>query len=167
MKPHMAIALTYQTNSQSENPLVRIIMVLNEVIDKLKESKQSIKNNANLCWEIRKDRKVFESQIKYIIKDFDAFPEKDRVRFELALFQALNEIEQIAPEVIANLRERNVPVFSWFLIREIKRTTKVFERSQRKMASKLYPDPTDKILNDPLLAKKITDAWGDLADDEY
>jgi hypothetical protein len=162
MEKHMSIAL-----SQSyKDPLESFLRVLNELIESLKESHKNVFDNISTCHQIRKNRKHFEKLMEKVICDFNKLSDKDKSQFELGIYNILQKIEIKAPAVINELKEDYKPVFSYFLIREIKKTLKTFRASQKKMADQLYPDRSKEILSNPDIYQQLVDAWGDLADEK-
>lgn len=148
-----------------QDPLESFLKVLNELIQSLKQSHKDIFNNFSTCHQIRKSRKDFEKLMKEILKQFDCLSEKDKAQIELSTYKLLQKIEALAPKAISEIKDENIPVFSYFLIWQIRKTLKSFRASQKKMAEQLYPDRSKEILSNPDLYQNLVATWGDLAND--
>ncbi len=148
----------------SKDPLIRVLDALCELIKNVKASHQSFVDDLTVCRELRRDRKEFQKQMKLVVAAFKTMPERKQVELEAELYKLISQISQMAPEAIQELKEANRLIFSWFLIREIKRTLRCFLKGQKEMESFLYKhDPIEEIYKNPELAKAVQDAWGDLA----
>jgi hypothetical protein len=164
MDDHMKVTLTNNSIASIE----RLINVLNEFIDTLKESKKTFSDNVKFCRELRTSRKKFEKEMRKTLRCFHSLQENQQVEIELVFHKALKTLESITPKVKQEIEEdRLFILFSYLLKREINKTLRFFKKSQTKMASHLYSDPTEEILNDPKLQKLLIEQWGDLANEEY
>ncbi|WP_439695173.1 hypothetical protein ACFGVS_19080 [Mucilaginibacter sp. AW1-7] len=162
MKKHMNVAISPHSY---QDPLESFLKVLNELIESLSQSRKNIFNNFSNCHQIRKSRKDFEKLMKEILKKFDCLSEKDKATIELSTYRLLQRIEVLAPRAICEVKEDNIPIFSHFLIWQIRKTLKSFRASQKKMADQLYPDRSKEILSNPDLYQNLVATWGDLAND--
>jgi len=149
------------------DPLNHFIEVINELLEKLKESKNSFVKNISYCRKIRTTRKVFEKEIKKVLLNFNNLSEKQQTEIELHFYRVIKEVEKKVPSVIENLKRDEGLFLSYFLRREVRKALKIFKRSQKKMADHLYPDHSKEILSSPEEYQKLVDTWGELADDEY
>jgi len=163
MKSEMNLALT----KPIYDPLDHIIQLINELLERLKHSKNSIVKNISDCRKIRNNRKDFEKAIKIVLNNFDCLTEKQQTEIELHFYRVIKELEKKVPSVIENLRKEEGLFISYFLRREVRKALKVFRRSQKRMSVKLYPDRSKEILSNPEEYQQLVDTWGDLADDEY
>ena len=163
MKKNMNLALA----KPIYDPLDHFIDVINELLEKLKESKNSVVNNISYCRKIRTSRKVFEKEIKKVLLNFSTYSEKQQNEIEFHFYKVIRELEQKVPSVIENLKKEEGLFVSYFLRREVRKALNIFKRSQKKMSVHLYPDHSKEILSNPEEYQKLVDVWGNLAEDEY
>jgi hypothetical protein len=164
MKNNMNLSLT----KSSLDPIERLLIALTEFIDTLKHSKKTFSENVKFCRELRTNRKKFEKEIRKTIKCFQSLSDNHKVELELSFHKALKKLEIILPKVRQEIdQDKLFVLFSYLLKRELRKTLKFFRKSQIKMASHLYSDPTEKIMNDPSLQQLLIDQWGDLSNEEY
>lgn len=154
-------------NQYSYTPLANVLAAINKLIEKIEQSHQTFLDNISFCRELRRNRKQFEKDMKVALAKFHTLSEKDKVAVELEVFNLIKRLDAIAPKAIQELKEEHAFIFSWFLPREIRLTVDAFRNGQKKMEEALYPDNSIAITANPALYKKLEEAWGDLADDEY
>jgi hypothetical protein len=166
MKKYMPTTnLTYQ----QEKELDSLIEIINTFIERLKSSKQAVSDfigNCSFCYDLRKQRKIFERHTAMTIKSFPNFSEKTQVNLELHYFKAVNELRGLLPSAEEEIKNDYIFPINYFLLREIKKTVSSVSRAQENMANQLYPNRDNEISSNPELLKKLSETWSDL-DDEY
>ncbi|HEY0055400.1 MAG TPA: hypothetical protein VGB63_08595 [Pedobacter sp.] len=151
------------------DPLVVILKALNELIESLKHSANPLSRayvDFKYCKAIRANRKEFQSMVNCTLENFSKYSEKHQVEIEMHFYKSLQQLSVLIPEAKLEL-EREGSFLAKFLIRELNKTLKTFQSSQKEMSSYLYRDNSEEILSNPELYKKLVDTWGDLAEDEY
>jgi len=155
-------------NKSSIDPIERLLNALTEFIDNLKHTKKTFADNVRFCRELRTNRKKFEKEIKNTINCFHSLPESQQVELELIFHKALRRLQLIAPKVYQEIEDDHLFIlFSFCLKRELRKTLTLLKKTQVKMATELYSDPTEEIMSDSELQKQLIEQWGDLANEEY
>ena len=162
MKNHMHLTL----NKPSQSPLDHFIRVINEMIDRVNASQQTVRDKISQCRELRTARKHFEKNLKTNFSKFDSLSEIKQMEMELHFYNILKGLDAKVPHILEALKEKK-GLLSRFLHREVRKSYKIVKSTQKKMAEKVYTNNAAKVLNDPEKYQKLVDAWGDLADDEY
>lgn len=163
-KDMQAITLNQDSNSQME----ALISFLEEIITKFKGTKNSIQlaiDDIKYCYQLRKNRKLFNAFLQKRLAKFESLGESKQVEIELYLYNSCKTLDKLIPEAIAEIRKSPITPLGFFLIRELNIMQSLFNRAQKEMASHLYCDNSNEILSNPQLYNEIVDAWGDLAHD--
>lgn len=166
MKKTMNLTL----NNNSFNQLESLIKVLNDFITHLRNHNAAANRFAGdirFCLDMRKNRKQFKKLVKMILKEFSQLSEKDQVAMELTFYNALKQLNQLASVAKQEVEKSSFRLLNRFLFREVRETISIFSHAQIKMSGYLYKDNREAILADQKLYDQITEAWGDLAEDEY
>lgn len=162
--------MTTRANSnQQHKELDQFIQFINELIDKLQESKQALSDtlqSGKYCLKLRKQRKAFSKHIKMTTTLFPKLSEKNQVDLELHYFRALRELRELIPKAERDFKDDYGFFIRHFLLRELKKTEAIITLAQQGMAAVLYKDNTQEILSNPELLKELSATWADI-EDEY
>jgi hypothetical protein len=160
MEKNMNLTLNNQSSA-----IEKIVSIINELIDDLKQSHTSILSNFEFCRKMRKDRIELKADIKDVLDIFGNLSEDAQSDFELKIYQASARLNSIAPKVLKELKEHGPFLFKYYLIWEVKENVGMITHLQKQLESILYP-PNKEIDNDINFYNKLVDVWGDLNDEE-
>jgi len=119
--------------------------------------------------KIRKDRKDFEKLVEDFLKDFSSLPEDHQAKIEMMFFNAVDTLEKLSVPAKAELKNQDLSITffkHFFIIHEMDKSVEFFKKSQKTMASYIYPDRRQEILSNPELYQELVDTWSGVPDDE-
>ena len=162
MKSNMNIALT----KPNKDPLETLIKVFNEILERLKDSQQSLIESIRDCQKLRQNRKQLTKYFREVKAKFPKLSEAKQVELEAYFFKVIQQQSSVIIPLKEEVKRDYNFLISFILIREIKKTLSLFKAVHKPMECALYPNRSKEILSNPALYQQLVDAWGDLADED-